>query len=227
VTEQHPPGPLPDQAPRPPIPPQGYAPPGGYGPPPPGWGYAAPPPLRPAPRAPNGAPLAEFGDRFLAFLIDYAILVGVALIFTIPLVIYQFSLMEDWATTFGPPGSPPPEDIGQLYADMFAAMAPILWAYLIYFALMMALYYVYRVELMFRTGQTVGKKVMKIRVIPLDPAATLTRGMAAKRWFIDTVAVQFVFLLQLLDGLWQLWDQPFRQCLHDKFAQTVVVKVSQ
>ena len=28
-----------------------------------------------------------------------------------------------------------------------------------------------------------------------------------------------------LDGLWQLWDKPFLQTLHDKAAQTVVVKV--
>jgi hypothetical protein len=28
------------------------------------------------------------------------------------------------------------------------------------------------------------------------------------------------------DGLWQLWDKPWQQCLHDKFAGTVVVKVS-
>jgi hypothetical protein len=31
--------------------------------------------------------------------------------------------------------------------------------------------------------------------------------------------------LSYLDGLWQLWDKPYLQCLHYKFAQTVVVKV--
>ena len=29
-----------------------------------------------------------------------------------------------------------------------------------------------------------------------------------------------------VDGLWQLWDKPYLQTLHDKAAQTVVVKVS-
>jgi hypothetical protein len=28
-----------------------------------------------------------------------------------------------------------------------------------------------------------------------------------------------------VDGLWQLWDKPWRQCLHDKFAQTLVIKL--
>lgn len=216
MTEQQQPGPPAGYAPpRPAIPHQGYGPP-------PGWGYTSPPPPRPAPLAPNGAPLADFGDRLLAYLIDYAILVGITLVFMIPLFIYQFNLMSEWMATAPVTGS---EDVGRLYADMLAAMAPLLWAYLVYIVLILGLYYVYRVELMFRTGQTVGKRVMKLRVVPLDPAATLTRGMATKRWFIDTVAAQFLGILSLLDGLWQLWDQPFRQCLHDKFAQTVVVKV--
>jgi RDD family len=29
----------------------------------------------------------------------------------------------------------------------------------------------------------------------------------------------------LLDSLWLLWDKPHRQCLHDKVADTVVIKV--
>jgi hypothetical protein len=29
-----------------------------------------------------------------------------------------------------------------------------------------------------------------------------------------------------VDGLWQLWDKPFQQCLHDKAAGTVVVKLT-
>jgi uncharacterized RDD family membrane protein YckC len=194
-------------------------PPAGWGPPPPGWGYGPPPP-RPVPCAPSGAPLADFSDRLLAYLIDYVILVGISLVFTIPAIIYQFSVMDDWMNEFATPGSPPPEP-----GELFRALAPLLWIYLGIFVLTMALYYVYRVELMFPTGQTVGKRVMKIRVVPVDPAATLTRGMAAKRWLVDSVAVQFIPVLSLLDGLWQLWDQPFRQCLHDKMAQTTVVKV--
>jgi uncharacterized RDD family membrane protein YckC len=54
----------------------------------------------------------------------------------------------------------------------------------------------------------------------------LTRGIAVRRWLMDSVAVQFAPLLFLLDGLWQLWDQPYRQCLHDKVAGTTVIKVT-
>ena len=78
---------------------------------------------------------------------------------------------------------------------------------------------------MHRTGQTVGKKVMKLRVVPIDPSATLTRGMAGRRYLVQFVAGSFVPFLSYLDGLWQLWDKPYQQCLHDKVAETVVVKV--
>ena len=80
--------------------------------------------------------------------------------------------------------------------------------------------------MMHRSGQTLGKRIMKIRVVPLDPAGSLTRGMAAKRYLVQFPAGMFVPFFSYLDGLWQLWDKPYQQSLHDKFARTVVVKVS-
>ncbi|BCY08892.1 hypothetical protein L3i22_039800 [Actinoplanes sp. L3-i22] len=86
--------------------------------------------------------------------------------------------------------------------------------------------YLYTVELLVRwNGQTLGKRIMKIRVVSLHPGVPLTRGIAARR-FLLVVAGVFVPVLPLLDGLWQLWDKPFRQCLHDKAAETVVVTTS-
>ena len=80
--------------------------------------------------------------------------------------------------------------------------------------------------MLLRSGQTIGKKALKIRVVPLDPAATLTRGMLAKRYLIEFVVGVVVPFFQYLDGLWQLWDKPYLQTLHDKVAETVVIKVS-
>jgi hypothetical protein len=83
---------------------------------------------------------------------------------------------------------------------------------------------VYQVELMYRSGQTVGKRVARIKVIPIEPGAPLTRKTAAMRWLVEHIVGGFVPLFQWIDGLWQLWDKPFQQCLHDKAAHTVVVK---
>src|SRR6185436_5592760 len=84
--------------------------------------------------------------------------------------------------------------------------------------------YLYEVEAMFRSGQTIGKRALKLRVIPLDPSLPLNRTMAFKRFLVQFVATSVVPGLNWVDGLWQLWDKPYRQCLHDKWAQTVVIK---
>jgi len=50
--------------------------------------------------------------------------------------------------------------------------------------------------------------------------------MAFKRYLVQHVATFFVPGLNWIDGLWQLWDKPYRQCLHDKFAETLVIKLN-
>ena len=56
-----------------------------------------------------------------------------------------------------------------------------------------------------------------MRRLALPPA------LAGALVFLAALAVVEA-LLPWLDGLWQLWDKPLRQCLHDKAADTVVVK---
>jgi len=172
--------------------------------------------------APNGAPLAEYSDRAVAFIIDYAILLTVGLVITIPAFVYQFAVMDDWARELrsaSDRGNPP--DFG----DIMRGILPLVGVSVVVLVLNLAIFYVYRVEMMFRSGQTVGKRSMRIRVVPLDPSATLTRPTAVRRWLVDSLGAQIVPLLFWLDGLWQYWDKPYRQCLHDKVAGTVVVKV--
>jgi uncharacterized RDD family membrane protein YckC len=75
--------------------------------------------------------------------------------------------------------------------------------------------------------QTVGKKVMKTRVVD---AATFGAPTEAAVWtraavYGLPVAVYCLgSLFTLVNVLWHLWDQPLHQCLHDKIAKTVVIK---
>jgi uncharacterized RDD family membrane protein YckC len=187
---------------------------------PPGVWRPLPPPV-----APNGQPLANFGDRFLAYLIDYAIHVAVSLIWTVPLMIWWFSTFFDFMREYGPDQpyapAPPPrfDDVLQMYIPMF-----VFWG--VSLLLGMIFTYLYFAEYQYRRGgQTVGKRAMKLRVIPVAPEKQLTRGDMVKRWAVQYVAGPLVPFLSLIDGLWQLWDKPLQQCLHDKVAATVVVKV--
>ena len=185
--------------------------PQGYGPyqqqPPPGY-RPLPPSLSPA-----GQPLADFGVRLLAYVIDMAILTAVAMALAIPVFLIAFYTMA-------------PEVDPQTGGF---AVGPFLLTFLFielgFLLALLAAYYVYYVEMMYRSGQTVGKKAMKLRVVPIEPGATLTRGMAAKRYAVEFVGGMLIPFFSYLDGLWQLWDKPYLQTLHDKVAQTVVVKV--
>jgi len=172
--------------------------------------------------SPGGAPLADFGSRLLAFLIDTAILTVVALVVALPVFfIVLFNRMSDVIESTDPyTGEPDPSTV---FTGLFV---PILLLELGLVLFMLVVYYFYTVEMLLRSGQTFGKKALKIRVVPIDPAATLTRGMATKRYLIEFVVGAIVPFFRYLDGLWQLWDKPYQQTLHDKVAQTVVIKVS-
>lgn len=194
------------------VPPQGYS----YPYPQPGYGY----PLAPAPVAPGGQRLAEFSDRLVARLIDGAILGGAASVVIIPLYLVAVLVLVSSVPTTTATGDPyvDPADLRPILLAMFGLVAVVV-------LLTLAMSYLYEVEMMFRTGQTLGKRLMKIQVIPVDPTLTLTRGIAAKR-FLVTNACSMVPGLGWVDALWQLWDKPYRQCLHDKYPRTLVIKLN-
>ncbi len=70
-------------------------------------------------------------------------------------------------------------------------------------------------------GQTPGKAAMGIRVIDFGGGGAIGYGRAFVRWI-----GRFVSEIPLLLGyFWMLWDKE-RQTWHDKFANAVVVPVS-
>jgi len=185
--------------------PPGYPPAPGY------WPGPPPPPV-----SPGGVPLADFLSRFAAYLIDGAILGFGSLILFVPVFFVVLRNLPD----------PDTYSDTAAFGDVFSGFVlPILLVEAGFFVFLMVVYYLYFVEYMHRSGETVGKKVMKIRVVPIDPSLRLTRGMAVKRYLVQFLAGSFVPFFSYVDGLWQLWDKPYQQTLHDKAAQTVVVKV--
>jgi uncharacterized RDD family membrane protein YckC len=184
----------------------------GYGPPPAGPYYPPPPPTSPA-----GQPLADFGSRLGAWLIDSAIVSAALLVVTVPAMFAVFF------TALRPAIDESSVDNSTLPGDFIVTVLLVEGGIIL---LAVVLQYVYQVEMMYRSGQTVGKRAMRLRVIPIDPARRLTRGMAATRFLVQFVVGAFVPFFNLFDGLWMLWDKPYLQTLHDKAAETVVIKVS-
>jgi len=205
--------------------PAGYPQPAGHsqpgypqsGPPAPGYPQAGYPqgyytvPANLVPYAPNGMPLASFGDRFLAYLIDGAVNFGVALVLGVPLFIAFFAIIAGSSDVNSDSAGP--------------SVALILLLYLAYFVAIIAWGYIYHVEMFQHSGVTWGKRAMKLKIIRLDdPAAPPTRGTVAKRWAVQNIGGFVVPFFSYVDNLWQLWDKPYQQCLHDKAAGTIVVK---
>ncbi|WP_395298659.1 RDD family protein [Kitasatospora hibisci] len=73
-----------------------------------------------------------------------------------------------------------------------------------------------------RTGQTFGKRLARIKVVAVGPAATGARlpfGRSLVRWLVRNVSA--VLLLGLV---WPVFDRPARRGWHDRTAGTRVVR---
>jgi uncharacterized RDD family membrane protein YckC len=192
------------------------APPSGYSVPAnavPGYGYP-PAGFRPAaqPVAPGGAPLAEFWQRLVAYIVD-SVVFGVAM--TVPMLLIAALLFTPYFSSLEP-GRIDPVTIALLEFGLFALIVP----------LYIVASYVYFVRMCHKSGQTVGKRVMKIRIVRASDGGPIDLRASRRRWIVQHVSAFFAFYFSYADGLWQLWDQPHRQCLHDKCAETVVVQVT-
>lgn len=186
---------------------------------------SVPPP--PPPVAPGGAALAELTDRFIAHLIDMLILAACYLVLaaiTIAIGWNQWShvvsrLVRDETTT-GRLNANPLPDLGRvmmLELILLAIILPMTWI----------VSYLYLVTLMHRGGgQTVGKRIMKIKVVSAVDGSTITRSQARRRWVVEQLSSLPAPYFVYADSLWLAWDKPYRQCLHDKCADTVVVKAA-
>ncbi|MEV4755696.1 RDD family protein [Micromonospora sp. NPDC049559] len=221
-TPPFPPGQLPPGTP--PFPP-GQLPPGAT---PPGWPY---PPygyqLPPQPR-PHGLALAQFGTRLVARLIDIVLVFLLAAAVNAYLVLrYVEEISPFYREVFrrSLAGDTSTSGLPQVSSQADGLQVAIL-------LLTIACWFAYEVPAMANSGQTVGKRLMGIKVVPLAEEAPLGLGRAFRRWntlgglpSLLWYCCGIGFLLQLFDCVSALFDRPLRQALHDKRAQTVVVQV--
>ncbi|MEV0252739.1 RDD family protein [Streptomyces sp. NPDC050732] len=69
-------------------------------------------------------------------------------------------------------------------------------------------------------GRTLGKKVCGVEVRDIEEHEAPTFGAALKRWLV--YSVPGVLVIGVVGVLWCLFDRPWRQCWHDKAANTFV-----
>jgi uncharacterized RDD family membrane protein YckC len=193
--------------------PPGYpVPPGYQGPPPghPNWSVV----LRP-----HGFALAGLGERLMARIID------VFAVLALNVVVNGWFAYQLWQemkpalqAAMNDPLGPQPEPTGR--------MSGLIWTMLVIATL---LWLVYEAPATGSRGQTLGKRVMQIKVVGLESPEPLGFGRAFRRWAglgLWTPAwgcLGVGFLAQLADSLSPLFDPRLHQAIHDRSARTVVV----
>ncbi len=139
--------------------------------------------------------LASRGDRIVARLLDSALVVMLCVIIYFPNYLY-LNISEDVET----------------------GVAVIATAVVIFF-------YVYQIYLLTTTGQTVGKRLVKIRVVKNDTetVAGFTKNVLIRELLSDVIDV--VIPIYGLANIAFLFGKE-KRCLHDRLAGTKVVDVS-
>jgi len=180
----------------------------------------------PPPR-PHGHALAPLGARLVARLIDIGIvfLLNVVVngwfvwryvqeVAPVYREVFRRSLAGDSSTE----GLPAPGDQASNLQLVILLIAAALW-------------FAYEVPAVANGGQTVGKRLMGIKVISLTEDPQLGFGRSLRRWSMPLGLPTLLwfccgigFVMQLIDCAFALFDQPLRQALHDKRAGTVVVR---
>jgi uncharacterized RDD family membrane protein YckC len=143
-------------------------------------------------------PLADSGKRTLARIIDL-ILVGIVVwLLTWAFNVHEYDVNAD-RVSYG-------KSVGQ---SVIAAV----------------LYIGYDTVMISRSGQTLGKKWLHMRVADLDngstPSVQTTLARSAVLWLPFAFCCACVWTA--ICGGWSFFDRPYKQGLHDKAAKTVVV----
>jgi len=216
-------------APTVPRTPPRYGPPPAYGPPPPGYppqplypqpGYVQPGYVQPGYAAPHDAwpspplpPLADWGTRVGASVID-GFLSGWPVIVAIVVLVATLDTHE-FFTTLG------------THEEVFDGSGSILWftpsttgvlAYLAAALVSWSITLWNRVFRQGRTGQSIGKRVLGIRLVAeagLRPVGALTAFLRELAHYADAISY--------VGYLWPLWDAR-RRTFADMLLKTVVIK---
>jgi uncharacterized RDD family membrane protein YckC len=204
-----------------PPPPPGWQPPPGAPPPPPGsWQYTP----YPVQARPHGFALAGLGPRLAARLLD---ILAVLLLNIVVNGYFAYQFWQEFLPTYR--ASMDAVANGQSAFDVQPASGrtdSLLWIMLIVATL---LWLLYEAPSTASTGQTLGKRLMRIKVVAIENTEPIGFGRAFGRWArlgLWTPAwgcAGFGLVMQFIDSISPLFDQQLRQAFHDKTARTVVV----
>jgi uncharacterized RDD family membrane protein YckC len=175
---------------------------------------------------PHGYALAGLGRRLAARLIDF---VAVLLLN----VVVNGYFAYQWAREFAPIYRATMTQVanGGSAFDVpqeSSRMDGLLWIMVIVATLV---WLAYEAPALASSGQTVGKRIMRVKVVPVEGTQPLGFARAFRRWMrlgIWTLAwpcLGLGLIAQFIDALSPTFDPLLRQAFHDKVASTVVIEL--
>jgi uncharacterized RDD family membrane protein YckC len=166
--------------------------------------------------------LAEWWQRLLARIIDGLVLSVLIIPLWIPVFTSLVNKLRNISNQYGGNTNSPAAQAaishvtGEFFGELFLVVIAGLAIAVAYDWLQHGLW-----------GRTLGKRALGTMVVNASTRSKVSAGAAGGRaavYVLPALVPIIGGLFALLNELWLLWDQQ-RQCLHDKAAQTVVVKV--
>lgn len=133
--------------------------------------------------------------------------------------------------------------IGGLFLSTASTASGLFAGIAIIYVVMGLIYVGYDFFMHGRNGQTVGKMVMKTRLVAADGSAPdqatlIKRALIYPGWvlvgglfmfipFLGSLVIFALSIFSLVDVIFILTDSPLRRALHDKWTNTIVVKAQQ
>jgi len=171
--------------------------------------------------------LAGVGTRFVARIVDILAVLVLCVIANAWFAIQFWHDVEQQvraALRAGAAGNPNPDNLPPLPESANTLLMMMCLA-------TTAVWFAYEVPASANSGQTLGKRILGIKVVRLDTPDGLGFGRSFRRWGrlgLPTLlwwCCGVGLILQLIDCLFVVFDRPLHQALHDKAAATVVVQV--
>ena len=146
-------------------------------------------------------PLADSGKRTLARIIDLILVLIVVALLTWGFGVNEYDVDPDKV------------EYGKSFTQSFITAV---------------LYIAYDTVLISRSGQTLGKKWLGMRVANLENGSTPSVQTALMRSAVLWIPFAFccACIWTAISGGWSFFDKPYKQGLHDKAAKTVVVSTN-
>ncbi len=172
----------------------------------------------------HGLPIAPMWSRLLARLID------ICAVLALNIVVNGWFVYQYWQEIYPEVSAAFRASMAGEKVEPLASSARLSYLEIVIIVLAAALWFAYEVPAIAGSGQTLGKRVMRVKVMRQESTDAIGFGRAIRRWNplgLPTLLwyCGIGFILQIIDCLSPVFDWPLRRAFHDRSAATVVVRI--